>query len=596
MATEVLESGEILRDDNVDKSLKQDLENLAKNINVKEVSSDKVDALFSKLDSVDAEAKNRALQYALKNSKIMVGNTEKSVVEIAEAFDKAVEQDWSTWKIKVKEGVAQEDKDLVEWFLNEKWSSLAYLIQLSSQKASLQASRWYWKSNADKIIDVGADKVFWNQTRRALSWLREWIEWDYTKNVETMDVENFKVEDVLKLKFISSALKTRIETEAKDENVKWLWSNGNYELKSKYTNNFALKEKVITVDDPKREENKQYVESNVGDKKVKVYTVTSLEELPAWYKWKDPENYDEKNKDTYPKVYNLSVDGVKYSFYSNWRCHNGADNKMYNTRDIVDRLKNGWWKKDYSKISPEYTSDNITTEEMKSYVETIKEKCTEALKIWDNESLGVSYDGKKLKFTLWTWEKQIQYMWTTTYWSTMTTSVEQILSDTFDIKECLKWWNTEDPDYWNIDVDYVEKVMIKSAKEKLVNQKKAIKWQRALVAKYREKKNGLTLEDLFKWDSVLNNNRKKWRLNTFFSKFDDKKLVLDKDTTYEWDTIKLEFDDSWGNESYNVRKNNNGLKIKADKIVKDDYTIDEPKFKKELKTIILNIIEREDFK
>jgi hypothetical protein len=42
-----------------------------------------------------------------------------------------------------------------------------------------------------------------------------------------------------------------------------------------------LKEKVITVDDPKREENKQYVESNVGDKKVKVYTVTSLEELPA---------------------------------------------------------------------------------------------------------------------------------------------------------------------------------------------------------------------------------------------------------------------------------------------------------------------------
>ena len=93
MATEVLESGEILRDDNVDKSLKQDLENLAKNINVKEVSSDKVDALFNKLDSVDAEAKNRALQYALKNSKIMVGNTEKSVVEIAEAFDKAVEQD-----------------------------------------------------------------------------------------------------------------------------------------------------------------------------------------------------------------------------------------------------------------------------------------------------------------------------------------------------------------------------------------------------------------------------------------------------------------------------------------------------------------------
>jgi hypothetical protein len=38
--------------------------------------------------------------------------------------------------------------------------------------------------------------------------------------VEAMDVKSFKVEDVLKLKFISNALKTRIETEAKDENVK----------------------------------------------------------------------------------------------------------------------------------------------------------------------------------------------------------------------------------------------------------------------------------------------------------------------------------------------------------------------------------------
>jgi hypothetical protein len=30
-----------------------------------------------------------------------------------------------------------------------------------------------------------------------------------------------------------------------------------------------LKKKVIRVDDPKREENKQYVEVKVGDKKVK---------------------------------------------------------------------------------------------------------------------------------------------------------------------------------------------------------------------------------------------------------------------------------------------------------------------------------------
>jgi hypothetical protein len=37
---------------------------------------------------------------------------------------------------------------------------------------------------------------------------------------------------------------------------------------------------------------------------------------------------------------------------------------------------------------------------MKTYVESVKTKCAEALKVNDNESLGVSYDGKKLKFTL----------------------------------------------------------------------------------------------------------------------------------------------------------------------------------------------------
>lgn len=89
----VLETGEILQDDDADRALKEDLLSLAKNINVRESSSDKVDALFGKLDSVDAEAKNRALQYALKNAKIMVGNVEKSISDISTAFSRATEQE-----------------------------------------------------------------------------------------------------------------------------------------------------------------------------------------------------------------------------------------------------------------------------------------------------------------------------------------------------------------------------------------------------------------------------------------------------------------------------------------------------------------------
>lgn len=499
----VLETGEILQDDDADRALKEDLLSLAKNINVRESSSDKVDALFGKLDSVDAEAKNRALQYALKNAKIMVGNVEKSISDISTAFSRATEQEWSTWRIKVKEWANEDDKALVEWFLNEKGSSLAYLIQLSSRSASLQASRWYWRQNAEGLVDVGVDKIFWNQTRRALAWLRDWVQWDYTKNVESMDVKKFTVEDVLKLKFISSTLKTKIQNEAEDENVKNLWSDENYELMNKYTNNYALKRKS-----------------------------------------------------------------------------EGDDLKLTDD-DIVDDVNNI----EYTKSTPEFTSDNITPEEMQSYVEAIKTQCEDELKISDWESIGLSFEGKKLVFTLgWTWE----------YINDGDTLEEYIISETKDVKTCLKWWDTEDDEYGNVDIEYVKNSVIREVKESMVNQKKAIRWRQELVKNYT--KNWFTVEDIFGWDSVLENQRKEWRLNTFFSKFRGKKLIIDSDTNYNKDKIRLEFNDRWANKRYNKWKNNSDLEFAASEIVNDDYSIDENKFKEKLKRIILNIIEREDFK
>lgn len=486
MADNVLEANEILQDDDADKALKQDLDNLAKNINVKQASLGQVDALFSKLDSVDAEAKNRALQYALKNAKITVGNVEKSISEISTAFSRATEQEWSTWRIKVKEWAQEDDRILVEWFLNEKWSSLAYLIQLSSRSASLQASRWYWRQNAEGLVDVGVDKIFWNQTRRALAWLKDWVQWDYTKNVESMNVKKFTVDDVLKLKFISNALKTKIENEAEDENVKNLWSDENYELMNKYTNNYALKRKG---EDPKPE----------GD-------------------------------------------------------------------DIVGNANDS----EYTKNTPEFTSDNITPEEMQSYVEAIKTQCEDELKINDWESLGLSFEGKNLLFILW---------WT--------------LSQKVDVKTCLKWWDSKNDEYGNVDIEYVKNKVIREVKESMINQKKAMRWSQELIKKY--KKDWLTLEDIFGWE-VKFNDRIKWRLKTFFNKFKNSKLVLDQDTTYYEDRIRLEFDDNRGNEKYNKWKNNSDLEFAASEIVNDDYSIDENKFKEKLKGIILNIIEREDFK
>lgn len=318
MANDVLEAGEILKDDNADKTLKQELGNLAKDINVKESSSDKVDALFAKLDGVDEDAKNRALQYALKDAKITVGNIEKSIADIAEIFGKAVEQDWSTWKIKLKADASNDDKEFVGWFLNEKWSSLAYLIQLSSQKASLQASRWYWRSNADWVIDVADDKIFWNQTRRALSWLKEWIQWDYTKDVESMDVKTLKVEDILEMKFISKTLKEKIESESEDEAVKNLWKNENYELKNRYTNNFALKQKWVDAWEGD-------VESKVDD----IKTGNDVENGLDWLQKKYGCRIEERDED-WNKVYKVKKWSEQFSF-------------TYQKDEKTFSFLSGWW-------------------------------------------------------------------------------------------------------------------------------------------------------------------------------------------------------------------------------------------------------------
>ena len=401
-----------------------------------------------------------------------------------------------------------DDKALVEWFLNEKWSSLAYLIQLSSRSASLQASRWYWRQNAEGLVDVGVDKIFWNQTRRALAWLKDWIQWDYTKNVELMNVKKLTVDDVLKLKFISNALKIKIESEAEDENVKKLWSDENYELKNKYTNNYALKKKI--------------------------------------------ENGDLQQED--------DPDGSETV-----------------------------------KKTPEFTSDNITAEEMQSYVDTIKAQCENELIISDKESLGLSFEGKNLVFILWwTWMQKVDYVATTSYWQAISNTSEYLITEKIDVKTCLKWWDPKNGEYGNIDVEYVKNGVIREIKESIVNKKKAIRWSQELVKKYE--KDWLTMEDIFWWDPVLQNNRTKWRITTFFNKFKSQKLVLDRDTTYYEDKIRLEFDDMRINEKYNKWIHNSDLEFKASEIVKNDYSIDENKFKEKLKTIILHTIEREDFK
>lgn len=593
----------------LDATTKTQLWDLALKVDVmndnKEEEFSDIDALFwaeGKINQLDDAKKNDALKYALKDAKIKMWSWEISVIKIAELFWKYVSQDGNWWRLSVSEIPEGDDKQYEEalrsLISSPTQSPLAYLIQKTSNFAKIQAENGYGReTEANKLREIREDKALGNQTRRALAWLRSWVEW---WKIEEEKIPDLKVDDVLKMKYISKETMEAIKEKSTDENVKKLWDDlgkedSKYEYRVPYTNNYALKLKWETEETlsngnvdvsgitPEKE--------TINEIEREVYMLDDLSKLPEDWKWSNEKIvYWFQAKDV--TVAWVTLSNVRYKFLNDGTCYKEikagstvVNDWPYDSVTIINKLK-----------APEYTSDNITTEEMKNYVETVKTQCAEALKINDNESLWVTFEWKKIKFTLWSGETVYETVWWTQYWATMSVAKDKLLSESFDIKDCLKGWNVDDQEYWNINIEYIEKVLIKKAKEKLVNEKKAIQWSKALVNKYSKKENWFTLKDLFEWDAVLQNTRKEWRLKTFFSKFDDEKLVLDSDTTYSGSIIKLEFDDSWWNEDYNKWDKNGALKINASEIVKDDYSIDEGKFKSKLKTIILSTIEREDFK
>lgn len=120
-----------------------------------------------------------------------------------------MEQDGNSWKVKAKEGLP-EDKQYLNQFLNEKNSSLAYLIQKTANFIHYEASRGYG-ANHNVVERIAEDKILGNQTRRSLEGLKSWIE--KTNTLSFDENKEYKAEDIKKMKFISkdfvTALKAR---------------------------------------------------------------------------------------------------------------------------------------------------------------------------------------------------------------------------------------------------------------------------------------------------------------------------------------------------------------------------------------------------
>lgn len=485
----------IKNDEAADKNLKSELDHLVGGINIKEKNESfgAIDQFFEKLNGLPEEQKNLALQHALGKSSLTIDGSKKKLSSLAKLFDKAVDQENGTWKIKLKEGVSlressssdvvnpetsnswaqdtteasggsdstpqnyveiasandpeaaasktpagagekadeavqaaegaqavnagagkvpagangekptnyveiasandpeamasktpagasekadetvqttpaaeeemddadleglsAEEQELVSSLLNEKNSPLAYLIQKSSNFAKIQAQKGYG-ADADTLLEIREDKTLWNQTRRALSGLLDWIGSD----LSSVEFASLTPESVLSMGFISQDMKEKIEASG-PESVKSLWSDETYERKSPYTNNFALKKKEnadsdqqvvdektddssLTPEDASVDPTKEYRETNanhpyeLGRRFIdgiyhEVVRLPSFEQLP---KDKDGEY---KRPASPKKIYRVDVPGKAFHCFDNGKCQDLKTEEMADTKDVVAKV------------------------------------------------------------------------------------------------------------------------------------------------------------------------------------------------------------------------------------------------------------------
>jgi len=466
-----------------------------------------IDALFwaeGKINQLDDAKKNDALKYALKGAKIKMRQKEISVIKIAELFWKYVSQDGNWWRLTLSEIPAGDDKkyeeDLKTLVSSPKQSPLAYLIQKTSNFAKIQAENGYGReTEANKLREIREDKALGNQTRRALAWLRSWVEW---WKIEDEKIPALEVGDVLNLQYISKETMDAIKEKSKNKDVKKLWDDlgkedSKYEYRVPGTNNYALK-----------------------------------------LKW---------------------VEEV-------------TENDEHAEVDEISRNNHELTEEEIQKIKPTKYEIPMIVETRDNVISSLQKECKDALKMdnWDN--IMVTKCGTT-KIYLWivNWN---------TYWTKINIEI--------DAADCL---NKD----WTLNKDYVEKVILPKTKEQLRLRKQTYQWWAQLKTdKYL--KQWYTKSDLFgneyDWNPGMSG-----RLEKYFKLFDDGKLVLDDQFTYNQDkwTIKLEFDDDNWNEDYNMWQHNSDLEINA-KDIMDDYKLNEEAVKAKFKELILKIINREDFK
>lgn len=276
------------------------------------------------------------------------------------------------------------------------------------------------------------------------------------------------------------------------------------------------------------------------DKKLyKAIKLASLDELPKDYKWPIPSNYERWREETYATVYHVTIRSKSkkpYIFYGNGTCRSPLDDQIYDSKAIVEKLKNGRfdWKESYSDA--DYVKKEIQ-------------------KMWK-----LSFSDKWKEFNVW-----VKIHFDNKY------KISLYLNENQNIYTTLSIWDIVDKE-GNISEDYFKKVIFKQAEKKLLEQYYAYN-----VAEQWKNRN-----EYYPWEWIFwKDTRRSYQLDKYSRTFANE-IIRVEFKWFEWPYIKINLKNS-------SKADYNKFKIHYLELVDKNWNFSNLKLKGYLKNKIIEI-------
>lgn len=277
------------------------------------------------------------------------------------------------------------------------------------------------------------------------------------------------------------------------------------------------------------------------DKRLyKAIKLASLDELPKNYKWPISSNYEKWKEETYATVYHVYIKWKSekpYIFYGNGTCRSPLDDQIYDSKAIVEKLKN--WRLDWKELysDAEYAKKEIQKMWKLSFSDKWKE-----FDVW----VKVHFDGKANKISLYLNENQ-------------------------NIYTLFSVWDIVDKN-GNVSEDYFKKVILKQAEKKLLEQYYANK-----VAEQWKNRN-----EHYPWEWIFWKDAKRsYQLDKYFRTFANE-IIKVEFKWFEWPYIKVNLKNG-SNADYNK------LKIHYSELTDKNWNFSNSKLKEYLKKKTIEI-------